>query len=178
MNMLKNGLVAVFFFLWIALVTVGGQSAQRGSGGAMADLKPTQGNTAQGMVTFEPSSGKVHVVAKLTGLKPGKHGFHIHEKGDCSAPDASSAGAHFNPTMKNHGAPDAPEHHAGDLGNVEANANGEATLDKTVDFLTLGSGPDSIVGKAVVLHGQEDDLKSQPAGNAGPRIACGVVQTK
>ena len=120
----------------------------------------------------------MRVVADISGLKPGKHGLHIHEKGDCSAPDATSAGGHFNPDKKNHGAPDASEHHMGDLGNIEANAKGKAHLDRTVDFLTIAEDPNSIAGKAVIVHAQEDDLKSQPVGNAGARVACGVITKK
>ena len=114
------------------------------------------------------------VIADVTGLTPGKHGFHVHEFGDCSSPDGNSAGAHFNPTHKQHGAPDAADRHAGDLGNIEADAAGKAHLectDKTMKLL----GPDSIVGRAVIVHEKEDDLKTQPTGNAGGRVACGVI---
>jgi Cu-Zn family superoxide dismutase len=120
----------------------------------------------------------MRVVADISGLKPGKHGLHIHEKGDCSAPDATSAGGHFNPEKKNHGAPDAAEHHLGDLGNIEAAAKGKAHLDRTVDFLTIAVDPNTIEGKAVIVHAQEDDLHSQPVGNAGARLACGVITKK
>lgn len=143
---------------------------------AAATLQPTQGNTVKGTVTFEESNGKVRVIAIVSGLKPGKHGFHIHEKGDCSAPDASSAGGHFNPGNQKHGAPDAAEHHPGDLGNLDADSSGQAKLDKTADLLTVGSGANSVVGKAVIVHLGEDDLTTQPTGNAGGRAACGVVQ--
>ena len=144
---------------------------------ADATLQPTQGNTVQGTVHFEKDMGEMHVQVHVTGLTPGKHGFHIHETGDCSAPDASSAGGHFNPDAKPHGAPNAGEHHAGDLGNVEADSTGMAMADLHSTSLTL-EGPNSIIGKAVIVHGGEDDLKSQPAGNAGPRVACGVIPKK
>ena len=143
---------------------------------AQATLQPTQGNTVQGTVHFEEDMGETHVEIHLTGLTPGKHGFHIHETGDCSAPDASSAGGHFNPDAKPHGAPDAAEHHLGDLGNVEADSGGMVMVDLHSDSLSLEPGPNSIIGRAVVVHGGEDDLKGQPAGNAGPRVACGVIQ--
>ena len=164
---------AVLLFIWSVIAPRWSRAQE-----LEAILNPTQGNMVMGTVTFTESNGKVHVVANVTGLKAGKHGFHIHEKGDCSAPDAASAGGHFNPTTKAHGAPEAAEHHIGDLGNLEADSSGQAKLDRTFDSLTLASGPNSILGKAVVVHGGEDDLKSQPAGNAGPRIACGVIQEK
>jgi superoxide dismutase, Cu-Zn family len=144
---------------------------------AVADLKPTQGSTVQGKVTFTAEKGGVHVVADLTGLTPGEHGFHIHEKGDCSAPDGTSAGGHFNPGGKPHGAPDAAEHHAGDLGNIVADATGKAHLDAVFSFMTL-AGPDSIVGHGFIVHAAADDLKTQPTGNAGARQACGVIQAQ
>jgi Cu-Zn family superoxide dismutase len=145
---------------------------------AIAILKPTQGNDVKGTVKFDEKNGKTRIVANVTGLKPGQHGFHIHEKGDCSAPDATSAGGHFNPDGKKHGAPDSPEHHAGDLGNVTADAKGKAHLDRTVDFITVGDGAHSVAGKAVIVHIQVDDLQSQPVGNAGARVACGVIEKK
>ncbi len=170
-------LFAVCLFLF-GLQTPGGQAAYGGSQKAVANLAPTQGNSVKGTVTFNESKGKTHIVAKVTGLKPGKHGFHIHDKGECSAPDGSSAGGHFNPASHKHGAPDASEHHACDLGNIEADAKGRAHLERTVDFLTVADGPNSVVGKSVIVHGQEDDLQTQPTGNAGPRLACGVIEKK
>lgn len=145
---------------------------------ATVTLKPTQGNNVQGTVRFREQKGKTRVMAQISGLSPGKHGFHIHEKGDCSAPDASSAGGHFNPGSAQHGSPDAAQHHAGDLGNVEADAKGRARLDRTVDFLTVSDGPNSVAGKAVIVHAQPDDLQTQPTGNAGGRQACGVIPKK
>ena len=114
----------------------------------------------------------------LVPIEPGDHAIHIHEKGDCSAPDAKSAGDHFNPTKAPHGAPDAPQHHAGDLGNLTAGEDGVAQKTVTVDFVTVADGEKSAVGKAVVVHEKPDDMKSQPAGNAGARISCGVVARK
>ena len=143
-------------------------------GSSTAELAPTQGNKAHGTVTFIPGPDGVHVTAHIEGLPPGEHGFHLHEKGDCSAPDGSSAGDHWNPTNQPHGAPDAPAHHAGDLGNITADASGTAHVDKVAHGLSL-DGPQSAVGRAVIVHGKADDLKTQPSGNAGPRIACGVV---
>src|SRR5437763_2848194 len=141
---------------------------------AIAVLHPTSGNNVSGTVTFTASGNEVKVIADVTGLTPGKHGFHVHEFGDCSSPDGNSAGGHFNPTHKQHGAPDAADRHAGDLGNIEADASGKARLDWKDKAMKL-SGPDSIVGRSVIVHEKEDDLKTQPTGNAGGRVACGVI---
>lgn len=139
---------------------------------ATATLSPTAANTAAGTVTFMQKGDKVTVSAKVSGLAPGGHGFHIHEKGDCSAPDGLSAGGHFNPTGKPHGAPDAADHHAGDMPMLQADASGNATL--TTD-LAIPGGVSDIVGKAVIVHKDADDYKTQPTGNSGARVACGVI---
>ena len=104
-----------------------------------------------------------------------RHGLHIHELGDCRAPDASSAGGHFNPQGSEHGGPEDAIRHAGDLGNVRSDANGLAQSEITVTGISLGTGGDSIVGRSVIVHAKPDDLTSQPSGNAGPRIACGLI---
>lgn len=142
---------------------------------ATATLAAASGSKVAGSVTFTPVAGGLHVTGDITGLTPGEHGFHLHAKGDCSAPDATSAGDHWNPTSQAHGAPSAPAHHAGDLGNITADASGKAHVDVTVKGISL-DGATSVVGKAVIVHGKADDLKTQPSGNAGPRVACGVVQ--
>ncbi len=142
---------------------------------ATASLSPTKGNTASGTVNFTQKGDVVVVEAKITGLTPGLHGFHIHEKGNCTAPDASSAGGHFNPAGAQHGAASGMPRHGGDLGNIEANAAGIASYRVEVTGISLGTGTDSIIGRAVIVHEKPDDLKSQPAGNAGPRIACGLI---
>lgn len=141
---------------------------------AIAILHPTQGSSVQGMVTLSKENGNVKVVADVEGLTPGKHGFHIHEYGDCSAADATSAGGHFNPEEKGHGAPTDDERHVGDLGNIVADADGNAHLEWTDSKIAL-NGPHGVVGRAVVVHAGEDDLYSQPTGKAGPRSACGVI---
>jgi Cu-Zn family superoxide dismutase len=145
---------------------------------AVAEMKSASGSKVTGTVTFTEKDGKTEVAIDLKGLKPGDHGIHIHEKGDCSAPDGKSAGDHFNPAKAQHGAPDAPMHHAGDLGNITAGEDGTAQKTVTVDFLTVADGEKSAVGRAVIVHEKQDDLKSQPAGNAGARVACGVVAKK
>ena len=144
---------------------------------AMATIHPTQGNNVRGTVRFVQEGKGVRVIADITGLTPGEHGFHVHENGDCSAPDASSAGDHFNPTKHPHAGRDAGERHAGDLGNITADAGGRAQLDYLDTKLTL-SGEHSIVGRSVVVHAQPDDLKSQPSGNSGARVGCGTIEAK
>jgi Cu-Zn family superoxide dismutase len=141
---------------------------------AIAVLHPTEGNKVRGTVTFTRESGKVKVVAHIEGLTPGKHGFHIHEWGDCSSRDGSSAGGHFNPAAKPHGPREAVERHHGDLGNIEADQSGLAHIEFT-DSVMMLEGPHSIIGRGVIVHTNPDDLKTQPTGNAGGRMACGVI---
>jgi Cu-Zn family superoxide dismutase len=144
--------------------------------GATAQLAPTQGNTARGTVTFTQTGERVRVVANLSGLAPGPHGFHVHEKGDCSAPDATSAGGHFNPLAKPHGHYETGERHAGDMPAIVADAAGNATLSVTLDTIKVGSGSTDVVGKSVVVHKDPDDYRTQPTGNSGARVACGVIK--
>ncbi len=143
---------------------------------AVAVLHPTQGSDVSGTVWFTQTDTGMEVVADVTGLTPGKHGFHIHEYGDCSAADGTSAGGHFAPDNSPHGAPTNPagQRHVGDLGNIVADENGEAHLDWTDSLLTF-SGPHNIIGRGVIVHAGEDDLTSQPTGAAGARVACGVI---
>jgi len=140
---------------------------------AIAVLHPASGSQVMGTVTFTKTGDTVQVVADISGLTPGKHAFHIHEFGDCSAADAASAGSHFNPMKKPHGAPDSPERHAGDMGNLEADSSGKAHLELKDNMLKL-SGENSILGRGVIVHEKVDDW-SQPVGNAGGRQACGVI---
>jgi superoxide dismutase, Cu-Zn family len=141
---------------------------------AIAVLHSTSGSSVTGTVTFTVSGDSVKVVADITGLTPGKHGFHIHEFGDCSSTDGKSAGGHFNPTNHQHGAPDATDRHEGDLGNIEADASGKVHLDITDKVLKM-TGAESIIGHAVIVHEKADDMKTQPTGDAGGRLACGVI---
>lgn len=143
---------------------------------ATANLEPRSGSTASGTVTFAPAGEAVRVRVDVTGVAPNSvHGFHVHENGDCSAADASSAGGHFNPTGAPHGGRSDATRHSGDFGNVTANASGEIHEEFTISFVTTGEGASSVIGRSVVLHQDPDDLKSQPAGNSGKRIACGVI---
>jgi superoxide dismutase, Cu-Zn family len=143
---------------------------------AICVLYPTQGNSVSGTITFTQTEKGVLVVADLQGLTKGKHGFHIHEFGDCSSADGTSAGGHFNPEGKSHGAPMDMSRHVGDMGNIEADETGKAHLEYT-DAMLMLSGPHSILGRSVIVHKGEDDLKTQPTGNAGARVACGVIGT-
>jgi superoxide dismutase, Cu-Zn family len=141
---------------------------------AAAVLNPTQGNQTHGIVTFTQFQNGIKIVADIEGLTPGKHGFHIHEYGDCSAGDGSSAGGHFNPEGKQHGMAASANSHMGDLGNIEADSSGKAHLELTDPMMTL-SGPNSIIGRSVVVHAGFDDMTTQPTGNSGARVACGVI---
>ena len=177
MNFLKTfftGLVLASFAALIALAqTPAAKSAALSK--AISVLHPTAGNKVSGTVTFTPVADGVQVLAELTGLTPGKHGFHVHEFGDCSAADASSAGAHFNPTNQPHAGPDAAARHEGDMGNVDADASGNAKLDYVDHQISLTDDAKSAIGRSVVVHAKPDDLKTQPSGDSGARIACGVI---
>lgn len=144
----------------------------------MATLAATKKSKSKvkGTITFKEVPDGVEVTAAVEGLKAGDHAWHVHEKGDCSAADASSAGDHFNPTNAAHGGPDAEARHAGDFGNLTAGKDGKAAKTFVMKGITLGDDANSILGKGFIIHAKKDDLKSQPAGNAGDRIACGVVE--
>lgn len=147
--------------------------------GAIATLESRAGSTVLGTATFSQRYNGVHVRVEVSGLVSGsEHGFHVHEKGDCSAPDASSAGGHFNPAGVAHGKFSAAVHHAGDLPSLVADANGRARLDFALPGATLDAGPGSIMGHSVVVHGAADDFTTQPSGNSGARVACGVIRAK
>jgi len=141
---------------------------------AIAVISPTKGNSVHGIVTFEEVNNGVHVVANLAGLTTGNHGFHIHEFGDISSDNGSSAGGHFNPMGMPHSMPMSEKRHAGDMGNIEADTSGNAHLDY-IDTVMKLNGNESIIGHAVIVHEKEDDFKTQPTGNAGARIGQGVV---
>jgi len=144
---------------------------------ARAELEPTEGNEARGTMTFSRAAGAVVIDGELMGLPEGRHGLHIHEKGDCSAPDGTSAGGHFAPDGDPHGSPDSPpgQHHVGDLGNIEANEEGYALVNVVDAEMTLDDGPKSVLGRAVIVHAGADDFETQPTGAAGARLACGVI---
>src|SRR5436190_11885233 len=165
------GLVLASFAGFIALAQTPPAKSTASSKG-ISVLHPTAGNKVSGTVTFTPVADGVQVHAELAGLTPGKHGFHVHEFGDCSAADASSAGAHFNPTNQPHAAPDATARHVGDMGNIEAETSGAAKLDYLDHHMSLANDDRSVLGRSVVVHAKADDLKSQPAGDSAARVAC------
>jgi Cu-Zn family superoxide dismutase len=143
---------------------------------ATAVLEPTKGSTVRGNVSFVQRGDRVHVTAKITGLRPnGEFGFHIHEVGDCSSGDGMSAKGHFNPYGKPHAHAGTPERHAGDLTSLKSDGSGDANLRVDLDIITVSPGPASVVGRGLIVHAQADDFTTQPTGNAGARSACAVI---
>lgn len=142
---------------------------------AVAMVKPIGDNDISGKVIFVRIPEGIKIIADIKGLKPGKHGFHAHEHGDCSGKDGMAAGGHFNPTNSKHGGPDSPERHVGDFGNLEADASGHAVYER-VDKLITFEGTHSILGKSIIIHADPDDFTTQPTGASGPRIACGIIE--
>jgi Cu-Zn family superoxide dismutase len=169
------GCLAVILAVGLALSGCS-KGTEHGAAGtkAIAVLYPTAGNKVQGVVSFSKERDGMVIEASIQGLTPGLHGFHMHEFGDCSSQDANSAGGHFNPTNTPHGSPTSDKHHAGDFGNVQADAGGIAKFKLVVQGLSL-EGPNSILGRSVIVHAQADDFTTQPTGASGPRVACGVV---
>jgi Cu-Zn family superoxide dismutase len=167
----------VFALSSIAALMLAGCATSVSGPSASADLMARSGSTVSGNVRFAEMNGRMRIEANVAGLTPGEHGFHVHELGDCSAPDASSAKGHFNPAAKAHGHHGSEERHGGDMPNLVANAQGEAHYTAELTGLNL-SGPNSIAGRSVVIHADPDDYKSQPAGNSGKRIACGVIAAR
>lgn len=142
---------------------------------AVADLQDAQGNSL-GTVTFTQEPEGTRFLARVENVDgSGPHGIHVHEVGECSAPDFTSSGGHFNPAGTDHACPPTTPRHAGDFGNIEVAEDGTGTLEVTTDLVTVAPGPTSVVGKAMILHGGEDDCTSQPSGDAGPRVACGEI---
>jgi len=144
---------------------------------AIAKLEPTKGSTTTGTVTFAQRMSRVVVTAEVRGLAPGEHGFHMHEKGDCSSGDGMSTGGHWNPDATPHG-PQSGAHHAGDMPSLVADAGGNAKATFSLDGVTVAAGPKSVVGRGLIVHKDPDDYATQPTGNAGARVACAVIQAK
>ena len=168
---------SLIWALAAAGLLAGCQSTPEDAPRATAALQPTKGNKAFGEATFEQAGDKVRVIVFAQGLKPGaEHGFHIHEAGDCSSGDGMSAKGHFNPYGKPHGDPKSAERHAGDLPALKAGKDGRAKVDVTVDVLSIGPGPGNVIGRGLIIHADPDDYKTQPTGNAGARLACGVIR--
>ncbi|MEP7016299.1 MAG: superoxide dismutase family protein [Verrucomicrobiota bacterium] len=177
MKSYRGWLIASLCLTSITALAQGKDEKPPAPASAIAMLYSTGDNKVAGTVTFTEEADGVKVHAEITGLTPGKHGFHVHEFGDCSAADLTSAGAHFNPTNSPHAGPDASERHEGDMGNIEADASGKVTLDYLDHHISITSTKDkeSVLGRSVIIHAKADDLKTQPAGDAGARIACGVI---
>ena len=160
-----------------ALLAAGCQLFRAEGPEAVAQLQPTRGHAASGTASFRQIGDRVRVHAVVSGLAPGReHGFHIHEVGDCGSGDGMSAKGHFNPYGKPHGDPKSAERHAGDLPALKAEKNGRGKVDVEVDGISVTPGPGSVIGRAVIVHADPDDFKTQPTGNAGARLACGVIR--
>ena len=173
MNIQKISLSAL---AGVAALAAGCASLSPAGPRATAVLAPTTGNTVSGTVHFVQAAGKVRLHGEVRGLKPnGEHGFHVHEKGDCSSGDGVSAGGHFNPEGRPHGRHGAGTHHAGDLPSLVADARGVAQFDFESTGIAVGSGLTDVVGKGLIVHRDPDDYTTQPTGNAGPRLACAVI---
>lgn len=163
----------------IAVLAMAGCAAYSSGPSATAKLEPTRGNTTSGTVSFVQSGDVVKVSGSISGLKPNaEHGFHVHEKGDCSSGDGMSTGGHFNPGGKAHGHHGTGDHHTGDLPSLKADANGVAAFSFESCTIRVGSTANDIVGKGLIVHRDPDDYKTQPTGNAGPRLACAVIAAK
>ncbi len=160
----------------VAALALAGCASSHISARASAKLEPTRGNTTSGNVTFVQSGDGVRVSGEIRGLKPdAEHGFHVHEKGDCSSGDGMSTGGHFNPTAKPHGNHGAGEHHTGDLPSLKADKYGVAAFSFVSTTISVGAPTTDITGKGLIVHRDPDDYKTQPTGNAGPRLACAVI---
>ncbi len=174
--------ISLFILLTIVIVAHAGEDKKldyKGFTGVkevVAEINATAGNNVTGTVHFYRAGNRVKVKANISGLTPnGKHGFHIHQYGDCSSGDGKSAGGHYNPGGHNHAGPDDEVRHAGDLGNLLADENGVASYEKMVGNITIAGKKNPVLGRGIIIHAGTDDLKSQPTGAAGARIACGVI---
>jgi Cu-Zn family superoxide dismutase len=172
----RGDLIMEKWFIGLACVALAGCALTPPGPAAVAQLTPTRGNPTSGEVRFSQMGNKVWVQVEVRGLKPlAEHGFHVHEKGDCSSGDGMSTGGHFNPLNHGHGAHGLASHHAGDLPSLVADAQGNAQLRFESNTITVGSGATDIVGRGLIVHRDPDDFKTQPTGNAGPRLACAVI---
>ena len=183
------GLACMALFLALSACNTGTKESDEGQGEtaqqeqddeptARATMEPASGSNVRGEVNFAGENGSVRFELSVENLTPGQHAVHLHEHGDCSAEDASSAGGHWNPTMKPHGKRgEGTAFHKGDIDNMSVGNDGKGTLNLTIEGWSIG-GPDStnIIGKSVIIHAQADDFTSQPSGNAGSRVSCGVIE--
>lgn len=172
-----------FLILLIASLFIGCSEGEQKTNTATKNVTATSNIIAKnnsgisGTVTFTEIDGKVKMLAKIDGLQAGNHAIHIHEVGDCSAEDGSSAGGHWNPTNVDHGVWGTAPFHMGDIGNLEANSSGSGTISRETDLWCLSCDDEAknIIGKAIIIHAGIDDFSSQPAGAAGDRIGCGEI---
>jgi superoxide dismutase, Cu-Zn family len=169
----------IFSILVIIIAIIGCKTKTNTSDSKTLNLifESKSNSTVTGTASFTEKNGKVTFVAKIAGLQPGVHAIHIHEKSDCSAADGSSAGGHWNPTFKKHGKWSEAEHHKGDIGNFTADEKGNGTITLTTDEWSIGGNDATkdILGKGLIVHQGADDFVSQPAGNAGARVACSAI---
>ncbi|QJW83972.1 superoxide dismutase family protein [Ramlibacter terrae] len=160
----------------LAATALAGCASMMGGPTATATLSPTTGNSTTGSVRFVQQGNMVQVSGEVRGLKPNaEHGFHVHEKGDCSSGDGMSAGGHYNPASRPHGRHGRGMHHAGDLVSLRADGNGVASFKFESSTISVGGGMADIVGKGLIVHRDPDDYTTQPTGNAGARLACAVI---
>lgn len=175
---MKRTLVTLTALSLAGCATVGGGQGATPTG--TADLKDARGQSI-GTASFTEQDGKVRLVVQAKGLTPGKHGIHIHAVGRCEPPAFTSAGGHHNPLGAKHGLETAGGPHAGDLPNLEADPSGNARYEAATDRITLREGLVSVFdgdGSALVIHEKEDDQKTDPTGNSGGRVACGVIERR
>ncbi len=174
---MKKAITLLFVATLFTLGCKTNKTSDKDSKTVKIDFESKSGSNAKGTATFTETNGKVTMVAKLTGLKPGVHAIHIHEKADCTAADGSSAGGHWNPTFKKHGKWGEGEYHKGDIGNFATDEYGNGTVSLTTDEWCIGCGDKTkdILGKGLIVHQDPDDYTSQPSGNAGSRVACSAI---
>lgn len=167
------------YLFCLSILALGACATPASDPSAVGVLQPTSGNSVTGTVTFNQSGDSVVVSGTITGLKPNQeHGFHVHERGDCSSGDGLSAGGHFNPELRAHGAHGQGSYHAGDLPSLKADADGKAEINFISKTISVVPGATQIVGRGLIVHRDPDDFKTQPTGNSGPRLACAVIRQK
>ncbi|HEX5172508.1 MAG TPA: superoxide dismutase family protein [Cyclobacteriaceae bacterium] len=173
MTAIKRTLSMMLILLLLAGTSCGPKRSK-----AKAMIQSASGSTLTGEAIFEETNGGVKMTLTVKGATPGTHAVHLHESGDCSAGDATSAGGHWNPTHEAHGnRAGGGDFHAGDIANLQVGDDGTGTLEVTAADWTIGGDDQkNVIGKAVIIHANEDDFVSQPAGNAGARVGCGVVE--
>lgn len=174
----KHTLLLPASLLLLALAGCSGMRLGQGGREAEALLQPVRGGAAAGQMSFRQTGDALLIQGAFTGLTPGAHGLHIHEGGDCGGPGARDAGGHFNPTGARHGSPGSPSHHLGDLPMLAAGADGTARFQARMGDLTLDGGRSSILGRTVIVTAHPDDFTTQPTGNSGPAVACGVIRAR